>query len=133
MEGMMRSMLRRQQGIIGAVALSVALGAFGTSQGASPEKTVFSFGICIALILAIGALQGRSEAATVFAGNAADERQRMIHFRAIEFAGEVTIALSIGGYVVVELMHGDTTGFAVIAAGFGFAYVAAVLWLRSRV
>ena len=129
----MRDMRRRWQAIVGAVALSVALGAFGITQGASPEKTVFAFGICIALILAIGALQGRSETATVLAGNAADERQRMIHLRAIEFAGEVTIGLSVGGYVVVEAMHGDSTGFAVIAAGFGFAYVVAVLWLRSRV
>lgn len=129
----MRNVLRRQQAVVGAVVLSVALGAFGIAQGASPAKTVFAFGVVIALILAIGALQGRSEAAALISGTVVDERQRMIHLRAIEFAGAVTIGLSLGGYVVVETMHGDSTGFAVIAAGFGFAYVAAVLWLRSRV
>lgn len=133
MEGKMGTVLRRWQAIGGAIVLTVALGAFGLTQGASPEKTVFAFGTCIALIVAIGLLQGRSETAVLLSGNAADERQRMIHLRAIEFAGEVTIVLSLGGYVVVEAMHGDSTGFAVIAAGFGAAYVAAVLWLRSRV
>ncbi len=124
--------LRRWQGVIGAVAVSLVLGGLLIWEGTSPAKTVFAFGVCILVIIAIGALQNRSEAAAVLVGNPADERQRMIHLRAIEFAGEVTIVISLGGYIAVELMHGDSTGFAVVAASFGFAYTGAVLWLRSR-
>ncbi len=128
----MTSTLKRWQAVIGAIALSVVLGGLSIAEGASVSKTVFAFGVCIVAIAAIGALQGRSEAAAVLAGNPADERQRMIHLRAIEIAGEVTIAVSLGGYVAVELMGGDSTSFAVVAACFGFAYIGAVLWLRSR-
>ncbi|HEY6058793.1 MAG TPA: hypothetical protein VIV06_12240 [Candidatus Limnocylindrales bacterium] len=129
----MNAVLRRWQAVFAAVVLSVVLGGLLLAQGVSPSKAVFAFGVAILLTIAIGVLQGRSETAAVLAGNPVDERQRLIHLRAWEIAGQVTIVVSIVGYVAVELGHGDSTGFAIAAAAIGFGYIAGVIWLRSRV
>jgi Na+/H+ antiporter NhaD/arsenite permease-like protein len=124
--------VRRWQALIGGVIVTVILGGLGLAQGVSPAKTIVAYSILIAFTFTISLLQGRSEILAVFAGNPVDERQQLIHLRALAMAAEVAVVVALCGYVVAEMTGHDSVGFAIVAATLGFGYMGSVIWLRVR-
>jgi Na+/H+ antiporter NhaD/arsenite permease-like protein len=124
--------VRRWQALIGGVIVSVILGGLGLAQGVSAAKTLVAYSIVIAFTFTISLLQGRSEILAVFAGNPADERQQLIHLRALAMAAEIAVVVALAGFVLAEMTGRDSTGFAIVAATLGFGYMGSVLWLRLR-
>ena len=124
--------VRRWQALIGGVVVSVVLGGLGLVEGVSPAKTVVAYSIVIAFTFTISLLQGRSEILAVFSGNPTDERQQLIHLRALAMAAEIAVVVALAGYAVAEMTGRDSVGFAIVAATLGFGYMGSVIWLRLR-
>ena len=128
----MTEFVRRWQVLISSLVVTVILGGLGLAQGLSVEKTIFAYSIFIALAFTVGMLQGRSEILAVVAGNPVDERQKLIHLRALAMAAEAAVLVALAGYIVSEITGRESGGFAIMAATLSFGYMASVVWLRLR-
>lgn len=56
----------------------------------------------------------------------------MIDLRATAFAGGVTIAVALTGFLIQVARGADPVPYMLIAAAGGLAYLLSVVWFRSR-
>jgi hypothetical protein len=75
----------------------------------------------------------RNETVQGIGSPARDERWETINQRALAFAGAVVTLILIVGWIVDVLQGQDGSPYAEIVGGAAVAYLAAALWLRSRI
>ncbi len=129
----MTMLVRRWQVLVAGVVLGGLMAAAEVAAGLAADRSVTAFVIVVAYAAVIAAFQGRSETLATLAGNPVDERWRLINDRAAMLMALVGVAVSLGGYAVAEVAHRDSSGFAIVAAAMGLAYIGGVAWYRSRV
>ena len=128
----MTRIIRRWQIVVVGAILGLAIAAAEAAAGLAPDRALTAFLIVTGYSLVIAALQGRSETASLLAGNPVDERWRLINERAAVFMALVGTAVSLGGFIAFEFTGRDATGFGIVASAMGLAYLAGVGWHRAH-
>jgi len=112
--------------------LAVLFAAAELSRNASPVQAVIAFAIVAGYVLALRALQSRSDMASVLSGLPNDERWTSINLRALSLAAEVLALVLVGAFLVTQFTGGDPTAYAQLGAVFGAAYLGGLIWYRAR-
>jgi hypothetical protein len=119
----------------GAPAVGLILGLLMFGASAAGGQPVLGLGMLAVMAVYSGfvvAFSGRSETVGILAGRPADERLASFNIVATAVAGTVAILVAIAGFLW-SIAHGESgSGFALVAAAGGIAYLGAILWLRWR-
>ena len=118
--------------IVGLVGGGILAAADFVASG-SLARAALDVAIVTGYTVILTAFRSRSEAASVLAGSTADERQQSINLHALAAAGLIGAFVSLGGFMVAEVSGRDWSGFAIVAAAIGIAYIGGVIWYRSRI
>jgi len=112
------------------LGLLIALALAG--QHASPGQIALSFAIVVGYALVVGALQSRSDVASLLSGLPTDERWASINGRALSLAAQLVAVALVVAFLVVSFTGGDALPYAWVGAVFAVTYLGAIFWYRSR-
>jgi len=116
-------------------AIALLLGALfltAAAIGGQPIVGLAMLAVMVIYGLVLGVFGGRNEIVGVLRGQPEDERLAGFDLVATAVAGLAAILVALGGFLW-QIAHGQGgTDFALVAAGAGVAYLAALLWLRWR-
>jgi len=114
------------------LVLGVLIAAAELGRNASPWQAALAFAIVAGYVLALRALQSRSDMASLLSGLPRDERWESINHRALSLAAQVLAVVLVGAFLVTQFGDGDATPYAWLGALFGVAYLGGLVWYRSR-
>jgi hypothetical protein len=114
------------------VLTGIVIGAAEWISGGGPGMTLVVTAIPIAYALAVMYLGRRYPAASVLAGQPADERWASINMEASAWALGVTAVVILGGFVWAYASDGPWPAFAFIGAVIALTYIGSVLYLQTR-
>lgn len=84
---------------------------------------------CSTVIIVFGR---RSETIGMLGGRPIDERLASFDILATAVAGTVALVVALGGFLWRVAQGQSGSDFAIVAAAGGIAYLAAIIWFRSR-
>lgn len=117
--------------VVGAL-IGAAIAAADLAGGQAPYRAAVSFAIVLGYAAAVSVLATRSETISVLAGRPVDERWEHINLEATALALGVSGVVTLGAFLVAELMGRDPSAFAFMAAVMGLSYIGSVVVLRLR-
>jgi hypothetical protein len=128
----MTTVLRRWSFVLVGLVLASILAIASLADGDSPIRVAIGFAIVLGYAVVLAVLQGRSATASVLTGHPVDEWWTTINGRALAMSGIVGAVAALGGFIVAEVTGGDASGYALVAALIGFAYLGTIIWYRLR-
>jgi hypothetical protein len=127
-----RSTFGRWWLVLFGVALGGVMGAADLAMNGSPSRAVTDLAILGGYTVVLTVFRGRSETASVLAGNPVDERWQAINLHALAAAGMIGAFVALGGFIAAEATGHDWSGFAIVAGAIGAGYIGGVFWFRWR-
>jgi hypothetical protein len=118
--------------VLVGVVFGGVLGLADFIASGSPSRALTDVAIVGGYTLVLALFRSRSETASVLAGVPVDERWEAINLHALATAGLVAALVSLGGFVAAEVTAHDGSGFGILAAVIGVAYIGGVIWYRWR-
>jgi hypothetical protein len=115
-------------GFVLGLLMAVAL----MGRHASLGQAAVAFVIVAGYAVALRALQGRSDMASLLSGLPRDERWESINLRALSLAGQLIAVVLVGAFLVTQFGGGDSMPYAWVGAVFAVAYLGGLAWYRSR-
>ena len=112
--------------------LGLLMAAALLGRHASLAQGAVAFVIVAGYAIALGALQSRSDMASLLSGMPRDERWESINQRALSLAGQLIAVVLVGAFLVTQFGGGDSTPYAWVGAVFAVGYLGGLLWYRSR-
>ena len=114
------------------LVLGLLIAAAAMGRDATPIQAVISFAIVAGYALAVGALQSRSDVASLLSGRPRDERWESINLRALSLAAQVLAVVLVAAFLVAAFGGGDAMPYAWLGAVFGIAYLGGLVWYRIK-
>ena len=113
--------------------LGILIAAAEMGRNASPWQAALAFAIVAGYALALRALQGRSDMASLLSGLPRDERWASINLRALSLAAQVIAVVLVIAFLLAQFGgSGDADTYARLGAVFAVAYLGGLIWYRSR-
>jgi hypothetical protein len=116
-------------------AFGLLLGVLFLAASAVGGQPAMGLGMLAVMAIYSGVLVAfgrRREMVGVLGGVPVDERLASFNLRATSIAGTVALGVALAGFTWRVAQGEGGADFAVVAAAGGIAYLAAILWLRSR-
>ena len=112
------------------LGLLISLAALG--RNATPAEAAISFVIVVGYVVALRVLQSRSDMASLLSGLPNDERWEAINLRALSLAAQVIAVVLVAAFLITSFAGGDALVYAWVGGVFAVAYLAGLVWYRSR-
>jgi hypothetical protein len=119
----------------GTPAFGLVLGALFFAASALGGQPTVGIGMFAVMALWSGFLVvfgGRNETVGVLSGRPVDERLASFNILATAVAGTVALLVALIGFLWATAQGQNGIDFAVVAAAGGIAYLAALVWFRTR-
>jgi hypothetical protein len=117
--------------LVGLV-LALLIAAAALARNANPWEAALAFAIVAGYVIALRALQTRSDMASLLSGLPRDERWASINVRALSIAAQIMAIVLVAGFLVTQFNGGDADTYARLGAIFAVAYIGGLVWYRSR-
>ena len=118
--------------VLFGVVLGGVMGAADLAMNGSPSRAVTDVAILVGYTLVLTVFRGRSDTASVLAGQPVDERWQVINLHALAAAGMIGAFFALGGLILAEATGHDWSGFVIVAAAIGAGYIGGIVWFRWR-
>ena len=118
--------------VVFGAALGSVMGAADLALNGSPARAAADVVILVGYTAILALLRTRSETASALGGYPVDERWQAINQGALAAAGMVGGLVALCGFLIAEASGRDWSGFAIVGAVIGVAYIGTVVWGRLR-